>query len=232
MRGLDRFTRCSAGQSPPSGHRTGRRSRSDRTAKEPDLYLKPSSGAGSEQLLWNPRTRKRPLLVVGRPVPPVLTIDPNPRVLRSLWTQPMTGDRKPSPWLNTRFTETRGSFRRMATGWPISRTSQQIDSRSTCSRFRNSGCKVADLDRWRNDAAMAGGREGTVLHCAGREADGGSDDDVFGHDIRGRATGCALSQTRIVGGPNQILSINMRSHATAASRSTSRPRERPQHPSR
>ena len=27
-----------------------------------------------------------------------------------LWTQPLTGDRKPSPWLNTPFTETQGQF--------------------------------------------------------------------------------------------------------------------------
>ena len=34
----------------------------------------------------------------------------DPKTTYDLWTQPLTGDGKPSPWLNTPFTETLGQF--------------------------------------------------------------------------------------------------------------------------
>ena len=74
-----------------------------------DLYLKPSSGAGSEQLLRESPHTKAPLSWSsdGRFL---LFYDIDPKTTFDLWTQPLTGDGKPSPWLNTPFTETLGQF--------------------------------------------------------------------------------------------------------------------------
>ena len=72
-----------------------------------DLYVKAASGAGSEELLWQDSLNKGPssvsrdgqFLIYGTPPP-----DAN------LWVLPLTGDRKPIPYMQTPFTEAGGRF--------------------------------------------------------------------------------------------------------------------------
>jgi Tol biopolymer transport system component len=72
-----------------------------------DLYVKAASGAGSEELLLQDSLNKGPLsvsregrfLIYGTPPP-----DSN------LWVLPLTGDRKPIPYMQTPFNEAGGRF--------------------------------------------------------------------------------------------------------------------------
>jgi Tol biopolymer transport system component len=74
-----------------------------------DLYVKPSSGVGNEELLLESSAPKSPLSWSpdGRFL---LFYEVGPETNHDLWIQPLTGDGKPSPWLNTPFIETLGQF--------------------------------------------------------------------------------------------------------------------------
>jgi serine/threonine protein kinase len=74
-----------------------------------DLYLKPSSGASHEEPLQESTKQKGPLQWSsdGRFL---LFWETDPKTGFDLWTMPMTGDRKPLPWVNAPFTESGGQF--------------------------------------------------------------------------------------------------------------------------
>jgi Tol biopolymer transport system component len=74
-----------------------------------DLYVKPASGAGSEELVWESSAPKSPLSWSsdGRFL---LFYESDPKTNLDLWTLPMTGEGKPLPWLITPFIETLGQF--------------------------------------------------------------------------------------------------------------------------
>ena len=72
-----------------------------------DLYVKAASGAGSEELLLQDSPNKPPLSVSrdGR-----FLIYATPPPASNLWVLPLTGDRKPIPYMQTPFNETGGRF--------------------------------------------------------------------------------------------------------------------------
>jgi Tol biopolymer transport system component len=74
-----------------------------------DLYVKPSSGAGDEELLWESALNKAPLSWSsdGRFL---LYWEVGPKTGFDLWILEMLGERKAVPWLKTPFTETGGQF--------------------------------------------------------------------------------------------------------------------------
>ncbi|HEX2461411.1 MAG TPA: hypothetical protein VHJ58_14805 [Vicinamibacterales bacterium] len=71
--------------------------------------MKPSSAVGNEELLLESTASKSPLSWSsdGRFL---LFYQLDPKTNHDLWTLPLTGDGKPSPWLNTPFIETLGQF--------------------------------------------------------------------------------------------------------------------------
>ena len=73
------------------------------------LYEKPSSGTGREDLLFESRTVKAPSSYApdGRSLLFEI-VDPTTRA--DLWWLPLNGDRKPLPYLQSRFTERRGQI--------------------------------------------------------------------------------------------------------------------------
>jgi len=74
-----------------------------------DLYRKPASGGGSEQLLFSSSETKafNDWSADGRFI---LFLSNGPQTARDLWVLPMTGDRKPFPFVKTKFDEWRGKF--------------------------------------------------------------------------------------------------------------------------
>jgi Tol biopolymer transport system component len=108
--GRTRFTFDSAEEGQPVWSPDGTRIafRSNRKGVS-DVYLKPSSGAGNEELLWQSTGQKRPLSWSsdGRFL---LVSEIDSKTTFDLWVLPMTGERKPTPWLNTPFRETHGQF--------------------------------------------------------------------------------------------------------------------------
>jgi eukaryotic-like serine/threonine-protein kinase len=74
-----------------------------------DLYLKPSSGAGSEELLFKSSNPKGPedWSSDGRFL---LYYELDPKTNADLWVLPLLGDQKPIPFLQTPFTEVQGKF--------------------------------------------------------------------------------------------------------------------------
>ena len=74
-----------------------------------NLYLKVATGAGNEELLFQSGEGKTPTdwSRDGR----FLLFNSNaPKTGSDLWVLPMTGDRKPTPYLRTQFNETNGRF--------------------------------------------------------------------------------------------------------------------------
>jgi eukaryotic-like serine/threonine-protein kinase len=167
-----------------------------------DLYLKPSSGAGSEELVRESPSNKLPLSWSsdGRFL---LVVEAGPTKTADLWTQPLTGDGKPSPWLNTPFAETGGQFSPDGR-WVAYQSNEFRFVRDLRTAVSGRECEVADLDRRWNHAPMAGGREGALLHRSGREADGAAGVTASDRTFEA-APPIALFETRIQGGPNQIF---------------------------
>ena len=74
-----------------------------------DLYQKPSSGAGEEELLLeSPQDKQIQGWSAGGRF--VLYVSNDPQTARDLWVLPMNGERKPWPFLKTRFEERHGQF--------------------------------------------------------------------------------------------------------------------------
>ena len=74
-----------------------------------DLYQKATSGVGSEELLLESNLDK--FATSWSPDGKSLLYDAvDPKSRRDLWVLPMTGDRKPFPFLQTEFTEANGQF--------------------------------------------------------------------------------------------------------------------------
>jgi eukaryotic-like serine/threonine-protein kinase len=173
--------------------------RSNRQGRDA-LYLKPSSGAGNEELLWESMGQKRPLSWSsdGRFL---LFSEIDPKSI-DLWMLPLTGDRKPSPWLNTPFNETgaqfspdgrwvayqsdeSGSFEIYVQPFPAAGAKWQISTGGgTMPRWRTDGKELFFIAPDAKLMAAAVTTSGTTFEAA---------------------SPVALFQTRIVGGPNQIL---------------------------
>jgi len=166
-----------------------------------DLYVKPSSGTGREELLWeSPNNPKIPLSWSpdGRFL---LFYDVDPKTDFDLWTLPLTGDEKPSPWLDTPFTETLGQF--SPDGRWIAYQSNEsgqfeiyVQSFPVASGKWQISTQGGTQPRWRAD-----GKElffiapDLKLMAAGVIASTATFDAT---------PPVALFQTRIVGGPNQF----------------------------
>lgn len=74
-----------------------------------DLYVKISSGAGKEDLLLKSELRKNPtdLSLDGRFL---LYTQLDPKTNNDLWVLPISGDKKPAPFLRTEFNDLDGVF--------------------------------------------------------------------------------------------------------------------------
>jgi Tol biopolymer transport system component len=74
-----------------------------------DLYVKPSNGAGSEEVLLSDDVRKHPMRWSpdGRYLPYVVS---SSLTSADLWILPLTGDRKPFPFVNSNFNEAPGQL--------------------------------------------------------------------------------------------------------------------------
>jgi Tol biopolymer transport system component len=108
--GMTRFTFDPAVDNYPVWSPDGARTafRSNRKGAY-DLYLKQSSRADSEELLWESPRTKFPIQWSpdGRFL---LYYDVDPKTSGDLWLLPMTGDRKPAPLVNTPFDERNGQL--------------------------------------------------------------------------------------------------------------------------
>jgi dipeptidyl aminopeptidase/acylaminoacyl peptidase len=74
-----------------------------------NLYQKASTGAGEEELLLRSNGNKTPN-DWSRDGRFLLYCDSNPKTKCDLWVLPLSGDRKPIPFLRTAFSETEGQF--------------------------------------------------------------------------------------------------------------------------
>src|SRR5262249_13466567 len=74
-----------------------------------DLYWKAANGAGEDELLWKSAFTKRPVdwSKDGRFI---VYSEVTPETSNDLWVLPLTGERKPWPWLKTVFTEDSAKF--------------------------------------------------------------------------------------------------------------------------
>ncbi len=74
-----------------------------------DLYWKAANGAGTDELLWKSAYNKNPQdwSADGRFI---LYLEVTPQTNSDLWIFPLTGDRKPWPWLKTEFIESFARF--------------------------------------------------------------------------------------------------------------------------
>ena len=86
-----------------------------------DVYQKPASGVGSEDVLSADNVSKIPTnwSPDGRFL--LYTLQTNQR-FDDMWILPLSGDRKPVPFLQTRFNEGQGQFSRTGAGSHTSRT--------------------------------------------------------------------------------------------------------------
>jgi len=158
------------------------------------LYQKSLSGAGKEEPLLKPDVVRRPSpydwSADGRFL---LIVMPDPRGGPDLWTLPMSGDRKPVPYLQRDFGDTQGQF--SPNGKCIAYTSSESGGIES---FPTGGGKVrvsstgAVQPRWRRD-----GRE--LLYIA-------SDQKLMAVSVKADSTveagpPTALFQTRMFQGP-------------------------------
>ena len=102
--------------------------RSNRTGRSFDLYQKPSSGAGVEELIVASDQHKAAVSwsADGRFL---LYPSYDPQMNNDLWVVPMLGDRTPAVFLRPRSTRCTPSFLRTAAGWPT------IPTRRVACRF-------------------------------------------------------------------------------------------------
>ncbi len=100
-----------------------------------------------------------------------------------IWVMPMSGDRKPVPFLKTPFAEMNG---RVLARRPLPRVSvERVGTpRDLRPELPGPGGQVADLDGGRPGAAVARRRQGAVLPRARPEADGGRHPDRKRHHGR------------------------------------------------
>jgi len=75
-----------------------------------DLYLKPSSAAGSEEPLLQSSSKTKVALDWSRDGRFIIYRDTDPKNGNDLWVLPLFGDRKPSPFLATPFNEANAQF--------------------------------------------------------------------------------------------------------------------------
>jgi eukaryotic-like serine/threonine-protein kinase len=90
----------------PDGSRIAFASDRDGTG---NLYLKVATGAGSEELLFKSRENKTPT-DWSRDGRFLMFSSIGGKSGNDLWVMPMTGDRKPAPYLQTQFNEINGQF--------------------------------------------------------------------------------------------------------------------------
>jgi Tol biopolymer transport system component len=197
--GTTRFTFDAAADNAPLWSPDGTRIvfRSNRTGFNL-LYLKPASGAGSEQLLG------------GSPVPgnPMSWSSDGQLLLfhkegtDDLWTQPLTGDGKPSPWLNTPFAENIGQFSPDGR-WVAYQSNESGSFEIYVQPFPAASAKWqistqgGTMPRWRAD--------GKELFFIAPDAKLMAAAVTASDQTFEAAPPVALFQTRIVGGPAQIV---------------------------
>ncbi len=111
MRGLQsRFTFNPATEDSPVWSPDGSRALFNFNPNGPaDLYWKPSSGAGAAEVVLKSATLKQPT-DWSRDGRFILYENLDPQTKSDLWVLPLSGDKKPQPFLQTPFNETMGRF--------------------------------------------------------------------------------------------------------------------------
>ena len=137
-----------------------------------NLYQKASSGAGDDEPLLKSGETKYAYnwSADGRFL---LYSASGPKTGQDLWFLPVSGDRKPAPFLQTAFNETARAVLagRAVGGVCFRRVGQGPDLRAAVPAWP--GREVADLDRRRLPAPLAAGWQGALLPLQGSKADGG-----------------------------------------------------------
>ena len=167
---------------------------------EVDLYLKLASGAGDERLLLKSTAGDKYATSSSQDGRFLLYTAEDPETKSDLWVLPLQGDRKPIPFLRTRFNESSGQF--SPDGRWIAYTSDESGSDEIlrpgvllrlCSRILGCRGQVADLQGGWNRSQMARGWQRVVLCGFRREA------HVSRHqrqaDIQGRSAQAAVPIT-------------------------------------
>ena len=165
-----------------------------------DLYLKPSTGAGAEELLLQSTHNKIPQSWSsdGRYL---LYSDLDPKTNFDLWALPMTGERKPAPWVNSPFAETLGQFSPDGR-WVAYQSNESGSFEIYVQPFPAPSAKWqistngGTMSRWR--------RDGKELFFIGPDARLMAATVTTSGTSFEAAPPVALFQTRIVGGPSQV----------------------------
>ena len=138
-----------------------------------DLYEKPSSGSGSETLLLKDDLGK----FNGSSSPDgrfLVYVAGGGIINRSdIWVLPLFGERKPAPFLETRFVESQGQFSPDGR-WVAFMSVQVRTTRGLCHTISWARHRAAGVDGWRRLAALEPQRQRTVLPGARQHVDGHS----------------------------------------------------------
>jgi Tol biopolymer transport system component len=165
---------------------------SDRNGVD-ELYQRLSSGAGSDQLFlhggmdqniladdWSSDGR---FIIYNQEISAAGTSG-------DLWILPLEGDRKPYPFLQTRFNETHAQFS-PDVKWVAYVSDESGQAEVYVQSFPASGGQMADINRRGRSSAMAARWERTLLLERRQKAHGSSSED--GSDFRERNTGAVVS---------------------------------------
>ena len=122
-----------------------------------DLYQKPSTGAGAEEILFEDKTNKYPVswFPDGRSI---LFRGVSGSTGNDLFVLPLTGDRKPIPFMNTQFSENFGQFSPDGR-WIVYSSNESGRIEVYVAPFPGPGGKWqvstagGDFPRWRRDGA-------------------------------------------------------------------------------
>ena len=126
-----------------------------------ELYQKPSSGAGDDELLLETQTSKIPT-DWSRDGRFIVYVDILPKTQFDLWVLPLFGDRQPQPFAQTEFNEKQG---RLSPDWRWMAYASDESGRYEVyvQPFPATGGQMADFNRWRRTAELAARRKGTLL---------------------------------------------------------------------
>jgi Tol biopolymer transport system component/tRNA A-37 threonylcarbamoyl transferase component Bud32 len=132
-----------------------------------NLYLKSASGAGDERLLLKSTDGDKYATSSSRDGRFLLYTVENPETKSDLWVLPLQGDRKPTPFLRTKFNESSGQF--SPDGHGIAYTSDESGSDEIYVREFSSGAAQGSWDAARKWLISKGGGTGPRWRGDGKQ---------------------------------------------------------------